>query len=321
MANGFVPILFNPLAGGGRARAAAHRIDALLRGAGYETGLASTRAGAGDEGPSAGDPEGLARLQSARALVVVGGDGAVRGAADAAIRGRAPLYHVPLGTVNLFAREFAMTGRPDQLLRALEHRRVRWVDAALANGRRFLLMASIGFDAQVVHDLAQRRGASISRLSYIRPLLRQLRRFRPPKLAVTVEGRPLDHEATGTVVVANCKRYMWGLNPAAQAVMTDGKLDVVFLPMRGRADLLGWMGRCALGRQLAAPRAVSCLGSTVRVDCDGPERVQLDGDPAPGAVGGEHGALDLEIEAGVLPVLLPPARRPRLARRTRASSC
>ncbi len=311
MARGSVLILFNPVAGGGRARAAAERIDVLLRRAGYETGLAPTRVGAGDEG---GDD--WLRVGPARAFVVVGGDGAVRSAASAAIRSRTPLYHVPCGTVNLFAREFAMTGRPDRLLRALEHHRVRWVDAALANGRRFLLMASVGFDAQVVHDLAQRRGASISRFSYIRPLVRQLRRWRPPKLVVTVDERPLDVESTGTVVVANCRRYMWGLNPARGAVMTDGKLDVVFLPIRGRADLLGWMGRCALGRHLADPRLVRSLASTVRIDCDEPQRVQLDGDPSPGAVGGDQGALHLEVEAGVLPVLVPPA----FARRTRASS-
>ena len=303
MASGFLLILFNPLAGGGKARAAAQRIEALLRGAGYETQLAPTRAEAGGDLP--------ARLGDARGLVVVGGDGAVRSAADAAIGSRTPLYHVPFGTVNLFAREFAMTGRPQRLLGALRDHRVRWVDAALAGGRRFLLMASVGFDAQVVHDLARRRGASISRLSYLGPLVRQMRRWRPPKLAVTVDGAPLDLPGAGMLVVANCRRYMWGLNPAARADMTDGKLDVVFLPIRGKADLLGWMGRCLRGRHLADPRLVHCLGSSVRIDCDEPQPVQLDGDPSPDVVGGGSGALHVEIQSAVLPVLLPPGRRPQ----------
>ena len=242
--------------------------------------------------------------------MVVGGDGAVRSAADAAIGNRTPLYHVPFGTVNLFAREFAMSGRPQRLLGALRDYRVRWVDAALAGGRRFLLMASVGFDAQVVHDLARGRGASISRLSYLGPMARQMRRWRPPKLAVTVDGAPLDLAEPGMVVVANCRRYMWGLNPAARADMTDGKLDVVYLPVRGKADLLGWMGRCLRGRHLADPRLVHCLGSSVRIDCDEAQSVQLDGDPSPDAAGGEAGALEIEVQPGVLPVLLPPRPRP-----------
>jgi diacylglycerol kinase family enzyme len=302
MANGLVPILFNPLAGGGKARAAAQRIDALLRGAGYETRLAPTRVEAGGE--AGGDI--TAGLGEARGLVVVGGDGAVRSAADVAIGSGTPLYHVPCGTVNLFAREFAMTGRPDQLLRALENRRARRVDAALAGGHRFLLMASVGFDAQVVHDLSRHRGASISHFSYLGPMARQMRRWRPPKLAVTVDGDRLDLTGTGMVVVANCRRYMWGLNPAARADMTDGRLDVVYLPIRGRADLLGWMGRCLRGRHLADPRLVHRLGSTVRIEVDEAQAVQLDGDPSPDAAGGEAGALEIEIQPAALPVLLPP---------------
>jgi diacylglycerol kinase (ATP) len=313
MANGFLLILFNPLAGGGKARAAAQRIETLLRGAGYETQLTPTRAEASDEAGY----DLAARLGDARGLIVVGGDGAVRSAADAAIDSRTPLYHVPLGTVNLFAREFAMTGRPQRLLGALRDHRVRWVDSGLAGGRRFLLMASVGFDAQVVHDLARGRGASISRLSYLGPMVRQMRCWRPPKLAVTVDGKPLDLPGTGMVVVANCRRYMWGLNPAARADMTDGKLDVVYLPIRGKADLLGWLGRCLRGRHLADPRLVHCLGSSVRIDCDEAQSVQLDGDPSSDTAGGEGGALQVEIQPGVLPVLLPPEP---LVRRTRASS-
>jgi diacylglycerol kinase (ATP) len=298
MAGGFLLILFNPLAGGGKARAAAQRIETLLRGAGYETRLAPTRAEIGDEAAPEVGGDLPARLGDAQGLIVVGGDGAVRSAADTAIDSRTPLYHVPLGTVNLFAREFAMTGKPRRLLEALRDHRVSWVDAGLGGGRRFLLI-------QVVHDLARKRGASISRLSYLGPMLRQMRCWRPPKLAVTVDGKPLDLPGTGMVVVANCRRYMWGLNPAARADMTDGKLDVVYLPIRGKADLLGWLGRCLRGRHLADPRLVHCLGSSVRIDCDEAQSVQLDGDPSPDVAGGEAGALQVEIQSGVLPVLLP----------------
>ncbi|MHC4220433.1 MAG: diacylglycerol/lipid kinase family protein, partial [Planctomycetota bacterium] len=112
MASATVLILYNPVAGGGRAERAATRLDVLLRGAGYETDLATTR-------PETGDDR-VDHAPAARALVVVGGDGAVRAAAVTAIRGRTPLYHVPCGTANLFAREFAMTRHPDRLLEALK---------------------------------------------------------------------------------------------------------------------------------------------------------------------------------------------------------
>jgi diacylglycerol kinase (ATP) len=301
MASGSLQSLFNPIAGGGRARRAANRLDALLRDAGYETRLGTTRVEGGQE-RAAGGGSGA----SYRAVIVVGGDGAVRAASDDAIRGRAPLYHVPLGTENLFAREFGMTRHPQRLLDALQQARVRWVDAGLANGRRFVLMASVGIDAEVVHDLAGVRGTSISHLTYVRPILRQFRRWRPPRLDITVDGHNLDLEPPGMVIVANCRQYMRGLNPAADADLSDGRLDVVHFPVRGVVDLILWMGRCARRRQLAHPRITHRLASSVHVDCADPQRVQLDGDPVPDRAGGASGPLRLEIEPGVLPVLLPP---------------
>ena len=39
----------------------------------------------------------------------------------------------------------------------------------------------------------------------------------------------------GWAIVANSKAYARGLNPARDANITDGKLDVVFLPLKGRS--------------------------------------------------------------------------------------
>jgi diacylglycerol kinase family enzyme len=246
------------------------------------------------------------RLGGVAALLVVGGDGAVRAACGPAIRSRTPIYHVPCGTANLFARELGMSRRRRTLLQTLQRFGTRRVDAGLANGHTFALMVSIGFDAEVVHDLARHRGASISYVSYLGPMLRQLRRWRPPELAVTVDGRPLETSGTGAVIVANCRQYMWGLNPARQAAMTDGKLDVVYFPIRSTRQLLGWIGRCRLGRQLRDPRLVRCLATSVEIECAEPQRVQLDGDPPPDGTGAATRRLEVTVQPQALPVLVPP---------------
>ncbi len=121
-------------------------------------------------------------------LVVVGGDGAMRLAAASAVRTGTPVYHYPLGTENLFSREFGMSASPAALLDALRSLRVEHVDVGVANGRTFLLMVSMGYDAEVIHDLSARRGGGISHLSYLGPLVRQLRRWRPPELTVRADG-------------------------------------------------------------------------------------------------------------------------------------
>jgi diacylglycerol kinase family enzyme len=189
------------------------------------------------------------------------------------------------------------------LLEALQDFNVMQVDAAEVNGIPFVLMASVGFDAEVACDLAGRRGASISHLSYAGPMLRQLRQWRPSSLTVTVDGSRIISDAAGIVVVANCRRYAFGLNPARGADMTDGMLDVVFMPVRSRLDVLGWITRCALGRQMADRRLVFSRGATVVIELETPQRFQIDGDPPDD--GKAVRTLALNVRPGVLPVLMP----------------
>lgn len=296
MANGALLILYNPVSGGGRAEQAATRLADTLRAAGHEVDTTPTRPG-GDDGRLD------QRIGGSAVLVVLGGDGAVRAAAGPAIRTRTPLYHVPYGTANLFAREFGMDRRPATLLRALEHAEVRRVDAGDADGEPFVLMASTGFDAEVVHDLAANRGDSITYFTYAGPLLRQMKRWEPASLSVTVDGRPveIDPPACGTVVVANARQYAFGLNPAPDADMTDGLLDVVYLPTTTRRALLAWIVKLRLSRRRAGRGLAVARGAVVEIRCDRPRRLQVDGDPH-----GTGRAFRLAVRPGALLVLVPP---------------
>ncbi len=293
MANVSLLILFNPVSGGGRAEQAAGRLARTLSGAGHKTALAPTRREPGDGWLDE-------RLTDTAVLVILGGDGAVRAAAGAAIRTRTPVYHVPYGTANLFAREFGMDRKPATLLRALDRFDVRLVDVGEANGEPFVLMASVGFDADVVHDLAARRGASISYLSYLGPLLSQLRRWDPTSHSIKIDGRSveLDPPSRGTIIVANARCYAFGLNPAPDADMTDGLLDAIDLPMPTRRSVVAWMLKLRLGRR----RGVKTRrGALIEIRCETPRRLQLDGDPS----GDTSRLFRLSIRRRVLPVLIP----------------
>ncbi len=289
-----VVILVNPSSGAGRGRAASLLIEAGLREAGY-----GTRRVEGLDDPARLDEA----LRGGLALVVAGGDGTVRAAAAPAMRAGVPLYHFPCGTVNLFGRTFGMDRSVATLLGALRRREVRPVDAGEVNGETFLLMVSIGYDAGVVHRVTSGRGEAISRASYLWPMLREMLAWRPPWLAVTVDGTRVDGGEPGMVVVANSRHYMWGFNPAARADMTDGLLDVVFFPTSSKAQLLRWMARCLVRRHLAHPRLVYRRGTRVAIACPHPQRVQMDGDPAPGRR--PLAELAIAVRPGALRVLVP----------------
>lgn len=299
-----IAVVFNPIAGAGRAAEEGRRVAESLKDAGHSVVIVETRM----EAPSHWlDPE----LKECRVIVVAGGDGTVRQVSESAMKFSIPIYHYPLGTENLFSREFGMDRDVNRLIQAIEKGNVRRVDIGRANGRLFLLMVSVGFDAEVVHDLASRRSGGISHASYLGPMVRQLLRFSAPRLEVTVDGQRVDNGKTGFVVIANSSQYGCRLDPAPDADMSDGELDVVFFPTASRRALVGWIWRCWRRRHRADKRLIFRRGREVIVQSEHRQAYQIDGDrpevipDCDDECGPGLTPLRIEIVAGMLEVLLP----------------
>lgn len=290
----------NPSSGRGRGEQVAAQFERVLSGAGVSVEHAPLNASV---------EQAIARAD-ADALVIFGGDGTVHGLAPAAAAAELPLYHVPLGTENLFAREFGMDRRPETMLRALQGRHVVEVDLARCNGLPFLIMCSVGPDAAVIHRLAAERTGSINRLSYAPHVLREALAPSIPTLTVEVDGQPIVNARRGLLLVANSRQYALRMDPAHRASITDGLLDVLFLPSQSTARLL-WWGARALIRSLALTSgAVHAQGQRVVVTSEERCPAQLDGE-APGVREGDAAhpsawtPLRIDIVPHALPVLAP----------------
>jgi diacylglycerol kinase (ATP) len=297
-----VLVIFNPISGAGRARGLAEAAAEAARARGIEVELLPT---------SPGPAESWLRepIRGRTALVVVGGDGAVRFAAPEAARAEVPLVHCPAGNENLFAREFGMTSVASDVAETLALGRVRRIDLirARVDGREdetVSLMASFGFDAEVVHDLASVRTGTVNNLSYVRPILRRMRAFDPPRITASVDGTPVLDGVPGMVVVANSRQYASRLDPARKALMDDGLIDLVVLPARSVSDLLGWMVRMRFGAHIRDPRLTYRTGRLVELRLDPSSVWQADGDPPRSSESTDR--IRFEVQPGVLPVLEPP---------------
>ena len=291
-----VLVAYNPVSGRGIANKLGGDISAALLQKGCDVELLPTEVGDQRNWLSP-------RLKQIDRVVAVGGDGTLRAIASCLVDTNTPIYHAASGTENLFAKSMQMSNDPQKVVHAILEGDVQKIDTASANGEFLLLMASVGFDAEVVADLAATRGQSITHMSYLMPCVRKFLKFSPPEVSITIDDAMVVQNLCGWVVVANSPAYARGLNPAQNASLTDGLLDVVFLPIRSRYSLITWMLRAKRGTHLQHTKAIELQGKNIQIKTSSPAHWQLDGDSPP--EGTTASCLDVVVRPNSLAIISP----------------
>jgi YegS/Rv2252/BmrU family lipid kinase len=211
-------------------------------------------------------------------VVAAGGDGTINevlnGLAD-----HTPLGLLPLGTANVLARELKIP--VNDLAGACELLRTgkpRATDLGWCNGRKFSLMAGIGFDAEAVKEVPPDIKDLIGAPAYVLSGLRALVQI-PKAIRYRLTMPDGKFVSRGMMlVVANAASYAGPLQIAPLASIDDGLLDVCLFRERNRLAFLGQLFNVALRRQLKDPNFVYLNTAAVTVHCKPPAAVQLDGD-------------------------------------------
>jgi diacylglycerol kinase family enzyme len=177
------------------------------------------------------------------------------------------------------------------------------MDVGYLNGRPFLNVAGVGFDAAVGHAFHERgrRGGRRGILGYVRLSLLELRAYRAPRLAIEAGGERLDLTAF-VVTFANGPQYGSGavINPGAK--LDDGRLEVVVFEDGPLLRTLAAAPRLFFGGLERAPGYRRLTGSAATVTAETPAAVHCDGDPA-----GAAERIDVRLGARVLEIVVPAA--------------
>ncbi|MBW3539069.1 MAG: diacylglycerol kinase family lipid kinase [Planctomycetes bacterium] len=282
----WVAIMRNRRSGAGRGRGELLALVRRLREHGIQPRLFSRR-----ERPPARlvDEHRRGKLL---ALVAAGGDGTV---AECVNRfPGVPLAVLPLGTENLLARYLGVrrSGRAAADIIAAGH--TRRLDLGTAGERRFTLLASVGFDADVVHRLDARRTGHISRLHYLPQIVRSLWSYQHPELRLYVDDNP--QPLTGRMaVLMNLPMYGFGLRFADNARGDDGRLDLRLFERGSTLAILHYACLVRFGRHEGRRDVASATARRVRIESDVPVPIEIDGDPA-GCTPVEFGILPAALE-------------------------
>lgn len=286
-------IAANPKAGSGAKREAVDSIAALARQRGWQVQVLT------DLAEVTRQVERLLPSGRLRALVGAGGDGTAAELVNRTPPGT-PIALLPLGTENLLARYIEAASTPELMIETLAAGRVVQFDAARADGRIFLLMASVGFDADVVRRLHRNRRGNISHLSYGPPLLESLRNYRYPELRLHWEGQKRPAKAKWAFIF-NLPCYAGGLPFCPDAIGTDGQLDVCVFRRGSLFHGLRYLMHIIFRRHHTLPDFSTTRVTRVRIEADRPVPYQLDGDP------GGHLPVEIETLPGRLTLVVPTA--------------
>jgi diacylglycerol kinase family enzyme len=217
------------------------------------------------------------RPDQLRCIVAAGGDGTFNAVVNRA--SGVPVTLLPLGNENLAARYFHVGRSAGRLAQAIAAAPVRQLDLGRVNGRLFSLMASVGFDAQVVHDVHHARRGHINKWNYVGPIMRALSSYPYPVIEVTIEETGEQLEGA-LVYFFNLPMYALDLPIARAARADDGCLDLLVFQRPGVVNMARYLGALVLGYHACLPDVQVRRVKRAQVRSKQPVPIQIDGDPA-----------------------------------------
>lgn len=263
-------MLVNPSAGGGRARRLLPQLESALDalGVGYRVVITTSLAHGCEEARRA--------AASGETPVVMSGDGLIGQVGGVLAGGDVPLGVIPGGRGNDFARVLGIPAEIPDAARLLAAGKTRAIDVGEANGRRFLCIASCGFDAEanrIANDARFVKG----NLVYAYAALRALVAWRPATFELELDG--VRHEVRGySVAAANSKAYGGGMFLAPDAELDDGMLDVVSVGEVGKLRYLTNLPKVFKGRHLDHEEVTVRRAAEVGISADRALAMYADGD-------------------------------------------
>ncbi len=267
-------VVCNPKAGGGRAL-----FDSTLgrlKNFGFAIEIGETR--------EAGHAETLVRaaLESGSfdCVIASGGDGTINEIANGMAGSEVPLGIIPSGTANVLAAEIGLRMEPQFIAETIAYGWSRRIHLGSMNGKLFLMMASVGFDARVVVGVSKNLKAYFGKGAYIWEAVRLLFGKSFSRLEVVVDDRAYQGS---WVVVSNGKYYAGKFLLAAAAAIDEKGFVIVIFDSATFLGKLGDLLSIIRGKVGSQKRTRVLKGETVSIKSSVSEPVQMDGDFA-GAV-------------------------------------
>jgi YegS/Rv2252/BmrU family lipid kinase len=273
----YARIIANQHSGGGHSqddRKQLEQVRKKLQQQGWRVELCTT------DGPGSGHRLASQAVAAGADIVIsAGGDGTLNEIVQGLAGTDVALGVLPMGTMNVWAREVGIPLNLPGALQVLLDGEQRRIDLGSANGRYFLLFAGIGADGKITSMIEHHFLKRLGLFSYIiagavvglGPLDFHLR--------LRIDGRRFRTRAS-LIIIGNTRLYGGLMAFTNQAYGDDGLLDMCIVRRQGilgrlRVVLNAFRKHYPLGARVSYERF-----RTVTIDSPVPVPIQVDGEPA-----------------------------------------
>ena len=263
-------VLVNPSAGGGRARQVLPQLEGALRARSLDYRLLHTTS------LEHGCEEARKVAAAGEIPVVMSGDGLIGQVGGVLAGGDVPMGVIPGGRGNDLARVLGIPAEIPGAVDLLAAGPTRAIDVGEVNDRRFLGVASCGFDSEANRIANQARFVK-GNLVYLYAALRALAAWKPARFELALDGDPRSFSGY-SVAAANSKAFGGGMFIAPDAELDDGKLDVVWVSDVAKLRYLANLPKVFKGRHVENEEVTVLRAAEVSISAVRPFAVYADGD-------------------------------------------
>lgn len=254
----------------------------------------------------AGHAREIAREASADydAVIAVGGDGTINEVASALLGTDCSLGAVPTGSGNGFARHMGIPVSVERAVQMLNTAKPMTIDTASINGRCFVNVSGMGFDAEVGHlfALLGHRGP----MAYVNISIRAFHHYFPQNYIVEIDDTIISVKAF-SMSFANTSQFGNNAYIAPDASVRDGLIDLSIIRPFPVIDALP-IATKLFSKTLAKSRYfTSYKCSRILIHNAGVLKVHIDGEPEL-----VHGDVEIMIHPASLRVLCDPNQERRI---------
>lgn len=210
--------IINPIAGGGKAKGLKCLIEEGMKSnkLGYDIIFTSRPKEATE----------ITEKNKHRTVIAVGGDGTVNEVARGLMkRGYGVLGIIPGGTGNDMSKSLNIPNDPTEALNIVIKGQVKNMDIGSINGHKFLNIASVGFDAEVVKNTDKIKEKLKGKIAYILGVLVTLLGFRKKKVIIKIDDKDYSRKLV-LLAVGNGNYYGGGMKILPAADLSDGYLHL-----------------------------------------------------------------------------------------------